>query len=171
MRLTSYPIVGWLGLLIALADGAFVPLLKHRVTIQTCQAIHTHPDGHLEPNNDHPSSSRREWLTAFGSTGGAASISSVLGGFPMLTNAEMGTLFKRETRDFAYSFVPPVGFETSQKPLKTHLDEVSFVSPDTKGYQIGITVDPVRINSLKQVRLGIVYDCCKSRMAHTSSKT
>lgn len=36
------------------------------------------------------------------------------------------------------------------KPLKTHLDEVNFVSETIKRYQYGITVDPVRITSLKE---------------------
>lgn len=36
------------------------------------------------------------------------------------------------------------------KPVKTHLDEVNFVSESVKRYQYGITVDPVRISSLKE---------------------
>jgi len=42
-------------------------------------------------------------------------------------------------------------FQESQKPVKTHLDEVNLMSDTIKGYQYGITVDPVRINSLKEV--------------------
>eukprot|EP00548_Thalassiothrix_antarctica_P005365 CAMPEP_0194153698 /NCGR_PEP_ID=MMETSP0152-20130528/57413_1 /TAXON_ID=1049557 /ORGANISM="Thalassiothrix antarctica, Strain L6-D1" /LENGTH=135 /DNA_ID=CAMNT_0038859169 /DNA_START=205 /DNA_END=612 /DNA_ORIENTATION=- len=38
----------------------------------------------------------------------------------------------------------------STKPLKTHLDEINFVSSELKGYQYGVTVDPVRIDSLSQ---------------------
>lgn len=37
--------------------------------------------------------------------------------------------------------------EPSNKPLKTHLDEVNF---NGDGLQVGITVDPVRISSLRQ---------------------
>lgn len=58
--------------------------------------------------------------------------------------------FVRESKDFSYSFTPPPGFEVSNKPLKTHLDEMNFVSSDLKGYQYGITVDPVKIASLKE---------------------
>jgi len=36
------------------------------------------------------------------------------------------------------------------KPLKTHLDEINFSSETVPKYQIGITVDPVRIKSLKE---------------------
>jgi PsbP len=37
-----------------------------------------------------------------------------------------------------------------QKPLKTHYDEVNFKSRTIPGYEIGITVDPVRIVSLME---------------------
>lgn len=43
------------------------------------------------------------------------------------------------------------------KPVKTHLDEINFVSPTIKGYQFGITVDPVRINSIQEVRACSVF--------------
>ena len=52
-----------------------------------------------------------------------------------------------------YAFQPPPNFEATQKPVKTHLQEVNYVSTDMKGYQYGITVDPVRINSLREVSL------------------
>ena len=69
---------------------------------------------------------------------------------------------------FAYQLVPPPYFAPGNKPLKTHLDEVNFFytpppappsneEPTTvstikphKGYQYGITIDPVRINSLTE---------------------
>jgi hypothetical protein len=57
-------------------------------------------------------------------------------------------LFRRQTDQFAYQFQPPPGALTGGKPLKTHLDEVNFKIP-TNSMQFGITVDPVRINSLK----------------------
>lgn len=44
-------------------------------------------------------------------------------------------------------------FQETQKPVKTHLDEVNLISESIKGYQYGITVDPVRIHSLKEVRV------------------
>jgi len=58
--------------------------------------------------------------------------------------------FRQEGKDFTYTFVPPSSdFKLSKKPLQTHLDEINFVSEDLKGYQIGITVDPIRIQTLK----------------------
>ena len=60
-----------------------------------------------------------------------------------------GTTFQRLTEDFCYEFQPPPDFiGPGQKPLKTHMDEVNFQSSKTLGFQIGITVDPVRISSL-----------------------
>ena len=50
---------------------------------------------------------------------------------------------------FAYQFQPPNGAIQTGKPLKTHLDEVNFKVPETS-IQFGITVDPVRINSLRE---------------------
>lgn len=73
------------------------------------------------------------------------------------------SLFQRETKDFSYVFEPPPGMEPGNKPLKTHLDEVNFFSKANdgidddnaqprrrRGYQYGITVDPVRIASLTE---------------------
>ena len=57
--------------------------------------------------------------------------------------------FTRETQGFSYIFTPPPNFNISNKPLKTHLDEVNFEG-DIKGYQYGITVDPVRLQTLRQ---------------------
>jgi hypothetical protein len=52
----------------------------------------------------------------------------------------------------SYSINLPSTMKETSKPVKTHLDEVNFVSETTKGYQYGVTVDPVRISSLKEVR-------------------
>lgn len=59
-------------------------------------------------------------------------------------------VFVRETNQLRYTFQPPSNFEPGNKPLKTHLDEINFKSQSTSGYQFGITVDPVRIDSLRQ---------------------
>lgn len=60
-------------------------------------------------------------------------------------------LFQRETNEFRYQFQVPVDFTgPSQKPVKTHLDEVNFKSTTIAGYEIGITIDPVRISSLAE---------------------
>jgi PsbP. len=75
-------------------------------------------------------------------------------------------------QSFAYTLTLPAPFTTTRKPLPTHLDEVNLVttvvSPDEdaataaginpsttttpaplKGYSFGITVDPIRIQSLR----------------------
>ena len=53
---------------------------------------------------------------------------------------------------FAYRFVYPPDFEPGAKPVKTHLFEINWKSTNTPKYTFGITIDPVRINSLKEVR-------------------
>lgn len=58
--------------------------------------------------------------------------------------------YTRRGKDFSYDFVPPAGFDAGNKPLKTHLDEINFSKEGVRGYQYGITVDPVRIDSLRQ---------------------
>ena len=50
---------------------------------------------------------------------------------------------------FGYEFIPPPSvIKTSNKPLQTHLDEINLPT-NTKGYTYGVTVDPIRITSLK----------------------
>eukprot|EP00804_Cyclotella_cryptica_P013724 CCRYP_018832-RA/>CCRYP_018832-RA protein AED:0.44 eAED:0.44 QI:0/-1/0/1/-1/1/1/0/183 len=51
---------------------------------------------------------------------------------------------------FRYTVTPPPSFAPSNKPLKTHLDEINFSPPDARGYALGITVDPVRIKSIRE---------------------
>ena len=51
---------------------------------------------------------------------------------------------------FGYTVTPPPTFVSSNKPLKTHLDEINFSPPDVRGYTLGITVDPVRISSIRE---------------------
>ena len=53
---------------------------------------------------------------------------------------------------FGYSITPPPTFVPSNKPLRTHLDEINFSPPpsDARGYTIGVTIDPVRINSMRE---------------------
>lgn len=58
-------------------------------------------------------------------------------------------------KELSYQIAIPSSMKESSKPIKTHLDEVNFMSESTRGYQYGITVDPVRITSIKEVR----YDC------------
>ena len=54
---------------------------------------------------------------------------------------------------FAYKFVYPSDFEPGAKPVKTHLFEINWKSINTPKYTFGITIDPVRISSLKEVRV------------------
>uniref|UniRef100_A0A7S1Z306 PsbP C-terminal domain-containing protein n=1 Tax=Ditylum brightwellii TaxID=49249 RepID=A0A7S1Z306_9STRA len=65
--------------------------------------------------------------------------------------ASVATKFIRQGKGYAYEFLPPAGFKEGNKPLKTHLDEVNFAKEGApRGYQYGVTVDPVRIDSLRQ---------------------
>ncbi|KAL3826445.1 hypothetical protein ACHAXA_011254 [Cyclostephanos tholiformis] len=53
--------------------------------------------------------------------------------------------------NYGYTVTPPTNFVASNKPLRTHLDEVNFVDPNgRRGYTIGITIDPVRIDNIRQ---------------------
>jgi len=54
------------------------------------------------------------------------------------------------SKELTYQIDIPSSMKESSKPVKTHLDEVNFRAENTKGYQYGITVDPVRISSLKE---------------------
>ena len=55
-------------------------------------------------------------------------------------------------KEMSYQITIPTSMKEGSKPVKTHLDEVNFVSDSVKRYQYGITVDPVRISSLQEVR-------------------
>ena len=59
--------------------------------------------------------------------------------------------FVQRGNGFAYRFVPPPEMEPGAKPVKTHLFEINWKSTTTPKYTFGITIDPVRINSLKEV--------------------
>lgn len=72
-----------------------------------------------------------------------------IGGISFATSSP-ARAFDRQIEKFSYSINIPPTMQQSQKPVKTHQDEVNFKSDDVKGYQYGITVDPVRINSLKE---------------------
>jgi hypothetical protein len=67
------------------------------------------------------------------------------------TTEQVGTYFRRDTDQFKYELQVPYDFNgPNQKPLKTHFDEVNFKSNTIAGFEIGITVDPVRISSLTE---------------------
>jgi hypothetical protein len=59
---------------------------------------------------------------------------------------------KQSQQELSYKIELPSSMVEGSKPLKTHLDEVNFTSDTVKGYQYGVTVDPVRIASIKEVR-------------------
>ena len=99
----------------------------------------THKAWHERPaKNELESMTRREL--------GIAALLTVL----LPPNSAVAQVFTRETDQFAYEFQPPDNFGAGNKPLRTHLDEINFKSETVPGYQYGITVDPVRIDSLRQ---------------------
>ena len=69
---------------------------------------------------------------------------------PFVYTRKQTVLNKKELN---YQISIPSSMNEGSKPVKTHLDEVNFVSESVKRYQYGITVDPVRISSLKEVRV------------------
>lgn len=78
----------------------------------------------------------------------------VLGCSPQLSFADgdtqqSGVYVSPPNQKFSYTVTPPPSFTASNKPLKTHLDEINF-SGDVRGYSLGVTVDPVRIKSIRE---------------------
>lgn len=69
--------------------------------------------------------------------------------FPQWGLADTTTVyFTRHEKEFGYTVkLPETLSQPSNKPLKTHLDEVNFSG--IGGVNVGITVDPVRISSLR----------------------
>ena len=95
----------------------------------------------------HEDWSRRKFLIGFTTI----SASAVLSTLPSRAQDEIENVYKRSNskNKFGYSLTLPPSFTESNKPLQTHLDEINLSDPNIKGYQIGITVDPIRIKSLK----------------------
>lgn len=80
-----------------------------------------------------------------------AAVSLIGLGTPKLVSAtDAAEPFVRQGKGYGYSFVPPPGFAPGKKPVQTHLDEVNFNLEGVPKYTYGVTVDPVRINSLKE---------------------
>ena len=72
-------------------------------------------------------------------------------GAPQIASAtDTAEPFVRQGKGYGYTFVPPPGFAPGKKPVQTHLDEVNFNLEGVPKYTFGVTVDPVRINSLKE---------------------
>ena len=102
---------------------------------------------------------RMVFMTGIATIAAAAGATSSFTPLPALaadgdgdSSSTSSSVFTRETKQFGYSVKPPSTYQQSSKPVKTHLDEINFISDTIKGCQFGITVDPVRINSLKEVR-------------------
>eukprot|EP00562_Extubocellulus_spinifer_P000260 CAMPEP_0178480584 /NCGR_PEP_ID=MMETSP0696-20121128/5773_1 /TAXON_ID=265572 /ORGANISM="Extubocellulus spinifer, Strain CCMP396" /LENGTH=309 /DNA_ID=CAMNT_0020108033 /DNA_START=19 /DNA_END=948 /DNA_ORIENTATION=- len=92
----------------------------------------------------HSGASRRDVLSTLVFL--AASSSS-----PFVVNADdTAEPFIRQGKGYGYTFTPPPGFSPGKKPVPTHLDEVNFNLEGVRGYQFGITVDPVRITTLRE---------------------
>ncbi|KAL1524115.1 hypothetical protein AB1Y20_019024 [Prymnesium parvum] len=51
---------------------------------------------------------------------------------------------------FGYRLSLPQSWEAKPKPLRTHLHEVLYAAPGAGGLKVGLTVDPVKIQSLEQ---------------------
>ena len=82
----------------------------------------------------------------FLSPNSASSIVATSSGQPYIRTPSLKDKFQ-----FGYTVTPPPTFVSSNKPLKTHLDEINFSPPpDVRGYTLGITVDPVRISSIRE---------------------
>jgi len=118
------------------------------------------------------SNQRRKLIQQSSSSSAAAAIASLLLPFsPALASADDATTTNNDatptppqpsepyTRTsspndkfkFSYTVTPPPAFVASNKPLKTHLDEINFSPPDgPRGYTLGITVDPVRISKIQE---------------------
>mmetsp|Transcript_29590 Transcript_29590/g.38255 ORF Transcript_29590/g.38255 Transcript_29590/m.38255 type:complete len:242 (+) Transcript_29590:71-796(+) len=61
-------------------------------------------------------------------------------------SAAASSLFTSDDKTF--QFQVPEGFENKPKLVKTHLKEETFKSYQTKGFNIGVAVDPVKLESV-----------------------
>ena len=94
-------------------------------------------------------SDRREVIASMSSTSTVIAANILFAPSLTVANAEDG-VFRREGKGYGYVISVPTGFQDGKKPLQTHLDEVNFKLEGARGYEYGITVDPVRINSLRE---------------------
>ena len=128
---------------------------SHKTTLAGSAPSH-HSNEHTM---DDDTISRRSLLQSVAAVTASASLGTVWMGSSIhpayAADDEEPNLYQRQLpeKKIAYQISLPSHFQPGQKPLKTHLDEVNFISDSIKGYQYGITVDPVRIASLKEVRL------------------
>jgi len=91
-------------------------------------------------------SNRKDFITTISTAAASAFLFN-----PQVVTAEdtsSQTFTRIKDKQFAYSIVLPMEPSPTNKPLQTHLDEVNLPM-NIKGYTYGITVDPIRINSLR----------------------
>jgi hypothetical protein len=91
-------------------------------------------------------------VAAAGVAGGAAAAVALLFSAPAPAAGAASSSANREpaavAADKTFAFSPPDGFQQANKPLQTHLYELQFSSTLHSSYKMGITIDPVRIESL-----------------------
>lgn len=109
-------------------------------TRTSCKDETTQLASQIRENSDVTFSSRRHFWNTFAAVG-----------LSIATTTAPAHAFERADAKFAYSITIPESLKEGSKPVKTHQDEINFVASEIRGYQYGITADPVRINSLKEV--------------------
>ncbi|CAM9863747.1 unnamed protein product [Ectocarpus fasciculatus] len=88
-------------------------------------------------------------LAGVGGIDGAPAAARAEQGQQQLQQGEGGALEEYASPDGSFALRYPVGFKGFSKPLKTHKVEVNFKSEEVKGYEVGVAIDPVRIESLE----------------------
>ena len=80
------------------------------------------------------------------------------------TAPALASIANLRDEQFGYSLSYPDDWVPAPKPVKTHLSESLLQSP-IRGVSLGVTVDPVKINSLTQ--FGTAEQASQSSTAHT----
>jgi hypothetical protein len=71
-------------------------------------------------------------------------------GLPTQADDSMPGLFERKDTQNAYQLSYPTDWSESGKPVKTHLHELLLAGPGAGRQKLGVTIDPVKIDSLEQ---------------------
>ena len=80
------------------------------------------------------------------------------------TAPALASIASLRDQQFGYTLSYPDDWVPAPKPVKTHLSESLLQSP-IRGVSLGVTVDPVKINSLTQ--FGTAEQASQSLTAHT----
>jgi hypothetical protein len=64
-------------------------------------------------------------------------------------SAAAAALSERVDSQFGYRLAYPDDWSDASKPVRTHLHELLLSSPQGRGVKLGVTVDPVKIDSLE----------------------